>query len=449
MNRERNSCHVIKDPVHGAMQFTGTEYRWIKPLIDSPGLQRLRHIKQMGMTDYIFPGAVHTRFNHSLGCCYIACQIAHRIGLSDEERQTVMLAGLLHDIGHGPFSHAFEDLFYQRLIRHEDWTPLFLADYSAETRFAEIRDMIMHRSKATPVLADIVSSQLDADRLDYLLRDSHFCGVAYGEFDFPWLLNSMTIVDTPTGERLGITWKGIGAVEHYLMARRLMTRNLCHHPKKLAFEFLLVSLLAELAKQSPDYTLLTELPKTRIGKFLTAVNTFNHAARTTNQHDQLREQFLLNHYDDYRWLCDYDIFALIRELSELDKNNPAVKLAKRIQYRQIPHIISIQLTHNTENEIAQFLQENKNTIEAWQFGVIKTPHQSYTIDEDPILVETAERQVKSLDALSLMIRAISDRAEQTAFLCIDHEIMTHPRLASILHILTKEMPIDHPAGSLT
>ena len=240
--------HVIKDPVHGTMQFTSLEDAWVKPFIDSPLFQRLRHIKQLGLGDYIFPGAVHSRFNHSLGCCYVGSQIAHKIGLSDEERQLVMIACLLHDMGHGPFSHAFEGIFHDKLIRHERWTPYFLADFNTSEffytynkanpahplspeKFNEIANMIMHQPIKRRVLADIVSSQLDADRLDYLLRDSHFCGVKYGEFDFRWMLHCMTIVNGASGERLGITHKGIGAVEHYLMARRLMTRNIYHSQK--------------------------------------------------------------------------------------------------------------------------------------------------------------------------------------------------------------------------
>lgn len=248
-----NIFHVIKDPVHGTMQFTSMEDAWVKPFIDSPHFQRLRHIKQLGLGDLIFPGAVHTRFNHCLGCCYVASQIAHKIGLADEERQLVMIASLMHDIGHGPFSHAFEGVFKEKAVLHEDWTPYFLNDYGQtdffkrynhlnprhqlnDEKFNVIAHMIMHKPAKKNVLADIVSSQLDADRLDYLLRDSHFCGVRYGEFDFRWLIHCMSIVECHEGERLGITHKGIGAVEHYLMARRLMARNIYHSQKKLAIE---------------------------------------------------------------------------------------------------------------------------------------------------------------------------------------------------------------------
>ena len=166
-----NLFHVIKDPVHGTMQFTSTEDNWVKPFIDSPNFQRLRHIKQLGMGDFIFPGAVHSRFNHCLGCCYVASQIAQKVGLADEERQLVMIACLLHDIGHGPFSHAFEGVFHEKLIRHEDWTPYFLADYGTkeffmhynrlnpryhltEEKFHDVADMIMHRPATKGVLVN-------------------------------------------------------------------------------------------------------------------------------------------------------------------------------------------------------------------------------------------------------------------------------------------------------
>src|SRR5579862_8315652 len=282
-----NTYHVIKDPVHGTMQFTSLEDAWVKPFIDSPNFQRLRHIKQLGLGDVIFPGAVHSRFNHCLGCCYVASQIAQKVGLTDDEQQLVMIACLLHDIGHGPFSHAFEGIFYNKLILHEDWTPYFLADYNNDLFFAsynernpkhpldrkkfeEIANMIMHQPIEKRMLADVVSSQLDADRLDYLLRDSHFCGVRYGEFDFRWMLHCMAIIESKEGERLGITHKGIGVVEHYLMARRLMTRNIYHSQKKLALESLLVQLLANLAENLEFHPAYFTIRQTRLGQFLTA-----------------------------------------------------------------------------------------------------------------------------------------------------------------------------------
>ncbi len=457
MNRETSACHVIKDPIHGTMQFTRMGYRWIKPFIDSAGFQRLRHIKQMGMSDYIFPGAVHTRFNHCLGCCYIASQIAYQLQLSDEERQWVMIAGLLHDIGHGPFSHAFEDLFHNRLIRHEAWTPFFLADYSSDAfldhynaqnpehtltpeKLQTLSDIIMHRAAGTRLLADIVSSQLDADRLDYLLRDSHFCGVTYGEFDIRWMLNSMTVINTPGGERLGVTHKGIGVVEHYLMARRLMTRNICHHPKKIALEYYLVQLLSRLAASLEDFDEFAEIRATLPGKFLLAANRFNQAARISNDHDTLVQQFLQQQYVAYRELCDYDIFAVIRQLASMTLDHDAVQLAKRIHHRRIPVIFTLEPTAVSfaATAITDLHQQRHIALRDWQVALIKLPHQSYSANADPILVTHDQGETKTLDETSLMIRALSDRAEHTTFLCIDSEIATKDYIQKITRALQQD-----------
>lgn len=446
MNNE-NIFHVIKDPVHGTMQFTAAEDNWIKPFIDSPNFQRLRHIKQLGMGDFIFPGAVHTRFNHCLGCCYIASQIAHKIGLSDEERQLVMIACLLHDIGHGPFSHAFEDVFHEKMIRHEAWTPFFLADFRTpeffseynrrnprhklnEEKFRLIEGMIMHKSSTKRVLADIVSSQLDADRLDYLLRDSHFCGVTYGEFDFRWMLNCMEIVKTKNDVRLGITNKGIGVVEHYLMARRLMMRNIYFHHKKLAIEYFLVQLFVTLAECLEHYKPYAEIKSKRLGKFLIQANQFNQSVKTSKNVEKHKNEFLQKNFQDYKELCDYDLFSTVRALSQTNDNHVTAQIAKRIQYRQMPKIFRLDNIDipTVKNKLAEFKEKNKKDFQDWQLAVIQTPHQSYSIEDDPILVEYDLNTVKPLNEISLMINAISDKYESTAFLCVDFEIAKDERV---------------------
>lgn len=447
--------HVIKDPVHGTMQFTTTEDNWIKPFINSPHFQRLRHIKQLGMGDFIFPGAVHTRFNHCLGCCYTASQISHKIGLAEEESQLAMIASLLHDIGHGPFSHTFEDVFHNKLIRHEAWTPFFLNEFRneqffknynrinprhnlSEEKFALIENMIMHKSATKCVLADMVSSQLDADRLDYLLRDSHFCGVTYGQFDFRWMLNSMVIVQTDQGERLGLTHKGIGVAEHYLMARRLMTRNIYHLQKKLALEFFLVKLLANLAENLEHYEPYADIRNTRLGKFLLAVNHFNQAVVGNKNSQHLQQQFLENNYANYKELCDYDVFTVIKQLAQLQTDNTAAKIARRLQYRQMPKIIRIDFldTDIVAKTIHAFCKTHH--IEDWQLSLIKNPHRAYSGEDDPILILNEHGQVKPLNEISLMINAISDKYEHIAFVCIDTEILDFPYVKQLLETLTQK-----------
>jgi len=446
-----NLFHVIKDPVHGTMQFTSAEDSWVKPFIDSSNFQRLRHIKQLGMGDFIFPGAVHTRFNHCLGCSYIASQIAHKIGLADEERQLVMIACLLHDIGHGPFSHAFEGIFYDKLIKHEDWTPYFLMDYGTkdffqlynrlnprthltEDKFRVIAEMIMHKPVIKGVLADIVSSQLDADRLDYLLRDSHFCGVRYGEFDFRWMLHCMAIVESKDGERLGITHKGIGVVEHYLMARRLMIRNIYHSQKKLALESLLVKLLENLAESLEFHTAYTTIRHTRLGKFLIAANRFNQVVENSKNTQEFKREFIEQNYSSYKELCDYDVFALIKQLAEVGDTSPCSEIAVRLQHRKMPKILrldSVEL-HSVEFELQGFKSKYSHDFQDWQLMLIQTPHRSYSGEDDPILVVNEQGAVKPISEFSFMINAISDRLEHVAFLCVDNKIAEDKRVIALM-----------------
>src|SRR3990167_5715892 len=376
--------HVIKDPVHDTIQFTSEEDSWIKPFIDSPQFQRLRHIKQMGLGDLIFPGAVHTRFNHCIGCCYVGSQIAKKIGLSDEDRQLVMIACLLHDIGHGPFSHAFEGIFQKSIIRHELWTRNFLAEYETDEfftrynklnpqaklnneKFRIIADMIMHAPVKKHVLADIVSSQLDADRLDYLLRDNHFCGVHYGEFDLRWMLHCMTIVKSEDGDRLGITHKGIGVVEHYLMARRLMARNIYQLQKKLAIEQMMIQLFASLAVSMDQHALFADIRPTRLGKFLVAANAYNISVDSSKQIDTLKHQFLEENYPNYKDLCDYDVFLLIKQLADMNDEHPAVQIASRIQYRKMPKIVRLDYADMAavEDELQEFKSQHHKKYQDW------------------------------------------------------------------------------------
>lgn len=446
-----NLFHVIKDPVHGTMQFTSTEDAWVKPFIDSPNFQRLRHIKQLGMGDFIFPGAVHTRFNHCLGCSYVASQIAHKIGLADEERQLVMIACLLHDIGHGPFSHAFEGIFYNKLIKHEDWTPFFLADYGTrdffqhynrmnpryhltEDKFRVIAEMIMHKPVAKSVLADIVSSQLDSDRLDYLLRDSHFCGVKYGEFDFRWMLHCMAIVESNEGERLGITHKGIGVVEHYLMARRLMTRNIYHSQKKLALETLLVQLLATLAENLEYHDSYSDIRHTRLGKFLIAANRFNQAVENSRNAEEFKREFIEQNYQGYKELCDYDVFSLIKQLAEINDSTACCEMAVRLQQRRMPKIVRLDHAelNSIENELREFKSVHRNDFQDWQIMLIQTPHRSYSGEDDPILVLNENGEIRPISEFSFMINAISDRLEHIAFLAVDVKIAEDTRVDTLM-----------------
>jgi HD superfamily phosphohydrolase len=230
---------IIRDPVHDVIAFRleRSVDALLFRLLNTIEVQRLRRIRQLGMASLAYPGADHSRYSHSLGVMETARKILEQLRRSfyiSEEQETVCLtAALLHDLGHGPFSHVFERVTG---IHHEDWTHRVIIDPESEVNRTliehdaslpqKIVDFLHCRPKRTFV-CDVLSSQLDADRLDYLLRDNLMTGSRYGGYDLRWLLVSMTI-DTKS-DRLAVTWKGVSAVEAYLAARYHMYRNVYFH----------------------------------------------------------------------------------------------------------------------------------------------------------------------------------------------------------------------------
>jgi len=432
--------HVIKDPVHGVMEFSSQEDAWIKPFIDHPLFQRLRHIKQSGMADLIFPGATHTRLNHGLGCCYIASQMAKKIHLSDQDRQLVMIAGLLHDIGHGPFSHTIEDLFPDRAIRHEMWTPYFLEAFHSDAflsaynqrnpempldrdKLIDIQQIIMHEHE-NKLLTDIVSSQLDADRFDYLLRDSHFCGVSYGQFDLRWMLHCLTIVPTDTGPRLGVTYKGIGVVEHYLMARRLMIRNIYHHYKKFAIERLLVRLFHALSECMQTEPFLEQIRQSLLGRYITHAIGYIKQIAQEGMTEANKRAFFQENFALYCDLRDYHVTDLIAQLVAMEHKHDVIELAKRIHFRHLPEIyfLDIEQMDAVTQAIAQIKQQHGD-IRDWQLQVLKMPQLSYTGEDSPIYVRDKTGEIYPITDVSLMVDSLSDTYEHACSLFVDHQVL--------------------------
>ncbi len=247
---------VLCDPVHKLIAFEDNPCdRLLLQLINTPEMQRLRRIKQMGLTELVFPGATHSRFSHSLGVLHVArlfldqLQRARGRALPQEQRTFILCAALLHDVGHGPFSHVFELVTGQwhesftRAIIHNDQTEvhrrLRAFDPGMPERLARFFDEEGEERGAgvPPYPAQVVSGQLDADRCDYLLRDSYATGTNYGLFDLPWLLAQLR--PDPSGRRFYLTRKGLSAAETYLFARYHMYRTVYFHKASRAAEVML------------------------------------------------------------------------------------------------------------------------------------------------------------------------------------------------------------------
>lgn len=235
----------IRDPLYGFVDLTETEIK----LIDTPAFRRLQDIKQLSHAYLAYPSAIHTRFEHSLGVLHIADRISRQLGFGDEEREVTRLAGLLHDVGHGPFSHLFESVLEAvngKHINHDRISMMFIredpdiSDILGENKADQVVSVLSgesvsdwDESKST-LATDVVSGPLDADKMDYLRRDSHHIGVAYGHFDLPRLISTLTKTPDQNESRLCVDSKGKDAIESYRLGRYLMHAQVYKHHSRIA-----------------------------------------------------------------------------------------------------------------------------------------------------------------------------------------------------------------------
>ncbi len=256
---------VIRDPLWGTIPVDPTA----EGVVDSAAFQRLRYIRQLGLAHLVYPGATHTRFDHALGVYHLMRRAITGLeergsleGVDPVERRLVPLAGLLHDVGHYPFSHALEEL-EEPLIpgHHEALTGRFLRDPDVRSALESValdgveRVESLIRGRSRSPLQGLVSGSLDLDKVEYLKRDARFCGVPYGEVDVDRLLNGLMVLDPPEGgpAEIGVHEKGVAALESLLFAKYQMFRNVYwHHAvragtvlyKRIVFDALEAGLLA-------------------------------------------------------------------------------------------------------------------------------------------------------------------------------------------------------------
>jgi len=240
----------LNDPIHGFVGLTELEAK----IIDSETYQRLRRIKQLSGGHYVYPTAEHTRFGHCTGAMYLAGLAGKRLlgqlGLGEDVLQEVRIAGLLHDIGHGPFSHVFEEVLSEkRGMNHEDVTEWIIRKGDLGDLLEDggvSRDRIANlvrgrrKTKTDAVVSGIVAGQVDADKMDYLIRDSFYCGVNYGLVDIHRLINSLEVSEDGLME---FDIAARGALEAFLVARYEMFLNVYYHKTVRSVEVLLVKLM--------------------------------------------------------------------------------------------------------------------------------------------------------------------------------------------------------------
>lgn len=271
----------VRDPVHGSIAIQDSEI----PIVEHLFFQRLRNIKQLGFSEFSFPGATHTRYIHSLGVMNISTMAFDRLfknNLSNPEvqrlRQTLRMGCLLHDIGHAPLSHSTESVMPlvkelelpsifmkndnpERQATHEDYTVKSIADSSFTKSFDKIRfqygiepfaiaELVLGKTSMPeyftlngvnyfPILHQLVSSEIDCDRMDYLLRDSYFCGVSYGQYDLDWILENLEVCYIGGEANLGISEKAVSTFDDFLLSRFHMFLMVYFHYRAVCLEQML------------------------------------------------------------------------------------------------------------------------------------------------------------------------------------------------------------------
>jgi HD superfamily phosphohydrolase len=386
-----NKLKIFNDPIYGFITLPNPS---IYDLVQHPYFQRLRRISQMGLSYLVYPGAHHTRFHHALGCMHLmqkAVEVLRfkEIAISKEEEQALYIAILLHDIGHGPFSHAMEHSIVEN-VNHEAISLLFMDKLNDEFNGQlSLAIQIFKGEYDRKFMLQLISSQLDMDRMDYLKRDSFFTGVAEGNINSDRLIQMMNVVD----DVLVIEEKGIYSVEKFLMARRLMYWQAYLHKTSLVAELMLMKILKR-AKELTQKGI--ELPCSEpLLYFL--------------QHKVEPETFDAATLDKFAQLDDFDIISALKSW----QNNEDVilsSLSRRIINRDL---LKVKLSADkfsadeTNRLIDIFAKENNISREDAKYFIFKgkIKNQAYSMDVEPIHIlrkdKTIEDVIEASDQLNL------------------------------------------------
>jgi len=405
-----NSERTYHDPLHGAIALNSgdpVEALLIR-LIDTPAFQRLRRVRQLGPASLTFHGAESSRFTHSLGVMAIARRAFHRVARDYPQlqpyRPVVLCAALLHDIGHGPFSHTGEDVFGSN---HEHWTgrilheslPIRAALDAFQSDLLEQIAQVYTKKHPVPLVWQLVSSQLDCDRLDYLMRDSYFTGASYGKIDLDRIL--MAIRYDPVTQQLVVARKGMTAIEHYLIVRYFMYAQVYNHPKNLAACWILEQALVRARERHQTHQ-------------LEADSTVRHWL--TQDCNQLPlEQYLA---------ADDGVFMYHLQRWQQDGDRVLADLCRRFIDRDL--FKALDVSHLTDDAQAVLLQKahywlTEADLDAPYYAGFRVAFsRGYTLYQRGIQVQTPTG-LRELNALSPLVQTLTN-AEQRVWLIYPREI---------------------------
>ncbi len=363
----------IRDPIHNLIKFSPSneDDKILWALLQTSWMQRLRRIKQLGFSDFVYPGNSHTRFSHSLGALQIArrmLDVFERKGLLGEEsggethplmKRATLCAVLLHDVGHGPYSHVFENVLQSPGVKHkqthEDYTKEIVSGdeeikeiLTAESESSEFFEKVSNffrQESGNDQYSRIVSSQLDADRLDFLIRDRYFCGAQFGAIDLEWLLDSIVIEKIPHPEDREVnpytfcfSEKGKTVAEDFVMAYVNMYQNVYYHKAVDAVEMMVIEILKETYKTENKKTWRQDDP---LGAYFSS----------ESEEDRLRL---------YKNLDDSSVIEAIKWASDTPKLGEAHEFSERFLRRYILKSLVIRQDDTTRISDFQKRLEDKS-----------------------------------------------------------------------------------------
>ncbi len=404
MNKSDKFLKVIRDSVHGNIVFNKKIFI---DLINCSEFQRLHRISQLGGTFVAFPTANHTRFSHCLGTYFVTREIINNIKnitLNEYEKDVVMISALLHDLGHGPFSHAFE-LMYP--YDHEEYSIKIILENTEINQVLnnyhpqiakDVADVI-GKKHPNKIMVQLVSSQLDADRLDYLKRDAFFTGVSYANIDLFWLIKNMEIIN----KKITFNYKAATNIEQYLLARFNMFNSVYLYSSCNAYELMIRNIINRLRflyknnyQFSTDITIINELIQ---GKKL-----------TTAQYLKL---------NDYQMLCTIDrlVFEKDEILSKLSKMLTARKLFKSVPKKEYENFLIKCEKENIDGKFFSAIFSNE--IYAYKsFSMLSS---------QSIIIKTENNDLKLLEEYSNTAKVIQSLEKKTTTYYISQEVYNDKR----------------------
>ncbi len=368
-------------------------------VMDHRWFQRLRGIRQMGMAYLVYPGAVHSRFLHSLGACHLMGKAIEElrskgVQIADEDCTAARLAILMHDIGHGPFSHALEYVLADG-VNHEWLSQLIMQRLNAEMGGALSRALdIFSAHPPVPFLHQLVSSQLDVDRMDYLNRDSYFTGVSEGVIGYDRILQMLTVVDGT----LLVEQKAVQSVEKFIIARRLMYWQVYLHKTVLGAEQLLINILRRAKELA------------RSGKDLFATPALRHFLyNAINKADFLADPF---HLETFCSLDDSDILASVKVWQDCD-DRVLSRLCRMLMERRLYKVV---LSKDPPSEV--FVAEKARQVqEAFGLSDAEVPYFVFTDTTSSSMYNMDKEHIRIAlkDGTSVELSTLDDSLVNAAF----------------------------------